>query len=240
MSEENRIKKAVLIVDDDELFLEMVATGLQMQLPGVQVFFAQTGSSAVSFVQTHPVDLVITDLYMPDVDGFEILFRVREHCPEVPVIIVTGFRFADVNVFVKNLGCALFLEKPFDVEMLARSVQQILSQEIQDRVSGFTLTSFLQLMELDKKTSTLRVFSAGREGLLGFRDGRLVFAAAGSLAGEDAAFEILRWSEPEIRIINYCKETQANIDLSLTALLMESCREIDESRAAPFVHHSQN
>ena len=108
----------------------------------------------------------------------------------------------------------------------------MLAQRVKGRVENISLASFLQLLEMERKTCTLSVRSpdpdADREGQLYFRAGRLVGAASGEESGREAALEIVTWEHTNIEIADGCPPVDPEIDVSLSFLLMEGMRLKDE------------
>ena len=118
--------------------------------------------------------------------------------------------------------------KPFNVPDLKLKIAELLSQQVKGRVENITLPSFLQLLELERKTCTLAIVSLGRTGRLLFRSGRLVGAETGELAGQEAALEIVTWEDADIEISDGCPAVKVEIEDGLHYLLMEGMRLKDE------------
>lgn len=225
--------KTVLLVDDETLLRETLAGGLR--LAGYNVRTADGGLRAIETLGRGGVEMVVTDLCMPGVDGFSLLEHLGRHYPELPVIALTGYGFPDAGAFVTHLGARVFLEKPILIANLADAISQLLAAgDGESRVQGFTLPSFLQLMELDKKTCLVSVEAGGgRSGQLGFQHGLLVHATtAGGRAGDPAVGEMFGWCEPRLRVSAVVQPPRHNVRTPLATLLMESARTLDEASAA--------
>jgi predicted regulator of Ras-like GTPase activity (Roadblock/LC7/MglB family) len=95
---------------------------------------------------------------------------------------------------------------------------------------GFSLPTFLQLLELERKTCGLRVRANGNEGRLAFHQGRLVDAQSGALRGREAAYEIVAWPEAEIRIEVAEVDGEGPLVESIAHILLDGCRLRDEDR----------
>jgi DNA-binding NtrC family response regulator len=106
----------ILLVDDDPLLRGSLAEDLGAH--GYEVAVAETGAHALAFLERLPIDLLLTDLRLPDLTGLAILHEVRARRPEVQVIIMTAF--GDIPTAVKAIqdGAYHFLPKPFDLEEL--------------------------------------------------------------------------------------------------------------------------
>lgn len=104
----------------------------------------------------------------------------------------------------------------------------MLKQRVKGRVENLTLASFLQLLEMERKTCALAVAANGRRGLLYLREGHLVGAETASLRGQPAALEIVTWENADIEISDHLPPFEPEIDATLRFLLMEGMRLKDE------------
>lgn len=104
----------------------------------------------------------------------------------------------------------------------------MLKQRVKGRVENLTLASFLQLLEMERKTCALAVAAAGRRGLLYLREGHLVGAEMAGLRGQPAALEIVTWENADIEISDHLPMFEPEIDATLRFLLMEGMRLKDE------------
>ena len=102
------IASRVLVVDDEPAFRELVRDAL----PYCAVLEAEDGQQALDLVEEEPPDLVVTDIVMPKVDGFELVQRLGETHPNLPVLAVSG-NVAEAEV--SNQGFSGFASKPFSV-----------------------------------------------------------------------------------------------------------------------------
>ena len=223
--------KKVLIVDDEPAVLFALSEALADRRRGIKVATAANGEEAVAILESERVDLVITDLRMPEMDGFELLAWLRRGFPHLPVIVMTAF---GAEIAARLDGAPEVLEKPFDVGELKRKVADRLRQTFKGRVENISLASFLQLLELERKTCTLTVTSAGHDGRLFFRGGRLVGAETDGLQGTDAALEIVTWEHADVEISDVCPVDGPEVEGGLRFLLLEGMRLKDErERHAP-------
>jgi len=104
----------VLVVDDEPAMRELLATYLAEF--GITPLTAQNGTQALELVQTRPVDLIITDLWMPEMDGLELLQRVKTINARIPVAVLSGHGTVQDTVKALNLGAYTFLSKPVRIE----------------------------------------------------------------------------------------------------------------------------
>ncbi len=109
-------KPTIIIVDDEEMVLTSLSSFLALETEyRVETFTAAT--KALEYVESHDIDLVISDYLMPEMDGISFLAEVRKLRPEVPRIILTGY--ADKENAIKainEVGLYQYIEKPWDNE----------------------------------------------------------------------------------------------------------------------------
>lgn len=223
-------KKNVLIVDDEELFLRSVSDGLSVYSDEFNLLIANNGKEAIEILKYNELDLVVTDLKMPVMDGFPLLaYMSREH-PEVSVIVMTAFGTPEIERKIKSMGILRYLEKPLDIDALANAILDELLAITEGYISGITLPAFLQMVEMEEKTCTLKIRSNGETGYIYFNKGKLIDAKVNKLISEDAVYEILSWDNPGIEIQRKCGKNKRNINSSLTYLMIEGVRLKDEKR----------
>ncbi|MGH3195224.1 MAG: response regulator transcription factor [Streptosporangiaceae bacterium] len=114
-----------LLVVDDELFLrEAVAASLRFL--GFEVTAAENATDALRLARNRPFDLLILDVMLPDVDGFEIVRRLRRDGNRVPVIFLTAKDTEGDKVTGLTIGADDYMTKPFGLEELAARVRTVL------------------------------------------------------------------------------------------------------------------
>jgi two-component system, OmpR family, response regulator len=114
-----------LLVVDDELFLRG-AVAASLRFLGFDVAVAENGTDALRQARANPFDLLILDVVLPDIDGFEIVRRLRREGNLVPVIFLTAKDTQDDKVTGLTLGGDDYMTKPFGLEELAARVRTVL------------------------------------------------------------------------------------------------------------------
>lgn len=118
-------KENILIVDDDMDIVELIQRHLHSM--GYYTFRAVSVKEAVAILRDTDVDLLITDLKMPEVDGFELIQFASEHYPNMPKLVVTGFPSVQDALSAIKSGAVDYLVKPFTKQELKNAVQKSLS-----------------------------------------------------------------------------------------------------------------
>ena len=113
----------VLIVDDEAIQRTLLSGFLEKQ--GYTVLQAESGGTALALFMQYPVDLVLLDHRMPDMNGDQVLARMKEQNPLVRVIMITAYGAVDTAVRVMQLGADDFLEKPVDLTLLLARIRAI-------------------------------------------------------------------------------------------------------------------
>ncbi len=220
--------KTVLIVDDDPGTRGLIEKSLGPE--HLELLAAGNGREAVEILEQRPVDLVLTDLYMPEMDGFQLLAVILQRFASVPVIVMSSSELPELGEELTRRGALRFLEKPFDYLALATSVRETLARTSQGRLTGVSLLGFLQLLSFEKKSAVLTVRSEGREGRLHVDAGEVVNADYDLLRGESAACEIFSWQDCDIDV-DAPRRVERLIFRALEGLLLEAAKELDEARA---------
>ncbi len=221
--------KTVLIVDDEKLFLASLTEGLVSYANEFQVITANNGKQAADIIDSRPVDLIVTDLKMPVMDGFQLLVHLMNTNLNLPVIVMTAFGTPEIENQLKEFQAISYLEKPIDFQKLADKITDGLSEAETGNLSGISLFSFVQLIQIEQKTCLLKVKSKGLEGTLTFSKGDLFDAVSGKLKGEEAAIEIICWEDAEIEIVNIFKKLKQRIQRPLPSILIEAEQTKDEA-----------
>ncbi|MFH1215377.1 MAG: sigma-54 dependent transcriptional regulator [Pseudomonadota bacterium] len=129
----------ILIVDDEKMQRETLQGFLEKK--GYQVFAAENGAHALQLFARHPVQLVLLDHRMPDMNGDEVLARMKEINPLVHAIMITAYGAVETAVRVMQLGADDFLEKPVDLLELLAKIERIEQQTaMEEDVAAVTET----------------------------------------------------------------------------------------------------
>ena len=121
--------KRILVIDDDEAFRRVFADTLVRA--GYQVLTAENGVVALKLFRAQPVDLVITDLVMPEKEGIETMLELRKLQPSLKIIVMSGGGRVDPTDYLpmaKQLGASKTLAKPFKSEEMLHAVADLLAQ----------------------------------------------------------------------------------------------------------------
>lgn len=224
--------KTVLIVDDTKLVRGFLSKKLEPFADEFTVLTAENGKDALDQAQAVKVDLVITDIEMPVMDGFELLANLNNKFPQVPVFVMTANGSPEIEQRIDAMGSLKYFEKPMDLNALVAAIRETLDSSAQGKVNGISLASFLQLVGMESKSCTLRIKSGRQAGQLYCLRGELIAAETGDLSAEEAVIEMLTWGGAVIEILKFNKQKEKEIKRPLMNILMEASRRMDEKESA--------
>ena len=121
-------KETVLLVDDEEMIIDVAQRMLDKL--GYKVFTARDGKEAVAAFRKHKqeIDVIILDMIMPKMSGGEAFDRIKEIKPEVKVLLSSGYSINGQASEILNRGCNGFIQKPFNLQNLSKSLRTILEE----------------------------------------------------------------------------------------------------------------
>jgi len=226
--------KNILIVDDETRLVSTLISGLETVYGQDCTFLsAPNGQEAVEILESNSVDLVLTDLKMPVMNGFQLLAYMRSHFVSIPVIVLSAYGTNEIEVRLKKLGCMSFLAKPVDFKTLAHAIEEGLKGHATGGViQNISVAGFLQLIEMENKTCMVEVRNqkSGHNGIFYFENGALYDAICGEIKGAAAARVIIGWEDVEIKFDDKPKfKLEKRINVQLMTLLLNAMKEKDES-----------
>ena len=220
-------RRTVLLVDDDDISLQALTLCLEGLSPSPWILQAKNGKEGIAQLAEHTVDLVITDLEMPFMDGFSFLARLANQRPRIPAVVVTAHGTEEAGARLRQQGIYRMVRKPFDFAAMQKLVAHQLEGQA-DTVRGFSLPAVLHLIEIERKSCTVRltknVLDSDLEGALYFQNGKLMDAASENHIGEEAVRELLGWLDPLIEIERPAQIAEAQIETSISEFLTELAR----------------
>ena len=137
---------SILIVDDEEAIRTSLRSILEDE--GYQVAVASSGHDALKICVTDPPDLMILDIWMPELDGLETLRRVKEFVPATQVMMMSGHGSIETAVKAIKLGAYDYIEKPLSLENVTLRVKHALAQYRLEQENRALRTKVQQKFEL--------------------------------------------------------------------------------------------
>jgi DNA-binding NtrC family response regulator len=112
----------VLLVDDEKEFVDVLAE--RMSTRGMEVSSTISAADALKIAEEHTFDAIVLDLMMPEMDGLEVLKKLKAKRPELQVILLTGHGTIEKGVEAMRLGAMDFVEKPADLDTLTEKIKK--------------------------------------------------------------------------------------------------------------------
>ncbi|MCA9731065.1 response regulator [candidate division KSB1 bacterium] len=191
-------KKKIAIVDDEEDLTWSISRYLNRHESYLDVVTFNSPALALEYLLENKVNLVISDLRMPRINGLELLTGVRKKWPNVHSIIMTAYG-ADI---LKNGDGAienfLFIEKPFELQTLRRYIIDLVSPDEKEMQAAYAQSRIKEMVEtncLSHKTTMMLIENGLHNGRIYVKKGQIVHAECGELEGENALQSILDWDQ---------------------------------------------
>jgi len=118
----DRRRPRILVVDDERSMRELLAIVLRRE--GYEVLLAENGKSAIATLEREPIDILISDIKMPDLSGVDVLRAAKRVDQDILGIMITAFASTETAVEAMRLGACDYLSKPFDVDLLRMKVRE--------------------------------------------------------------------------------------------------------------------
>jgi CheY-like chemotaxis protein len=222
--------KKVLIIDDEETLTWSMAKSLSKDKEKYEVMIANSGREAITQLKKNKIDLVISDIRMPDINGLDLLVKIKKEFPQTKVIIMTAYGSSDVQKEANQRGSLFYIEKPFEISDIRKIILDLIVKKkgFQGKVFGLQLTDIIQMNCLSRLTTALVITKDGEKGVIFFNEGEVVHAECGDQKGTEAFYRILSWQEGEfVSNIGFIPPIQT-IYQNWEHLLVEAMRRNDD------------
>lgn len=222
--------KKVLIVDDEETLTWSMSKSLSKDREKYEVIIANNGREALDQLRKNDIDLVISDIRMPDINGLDLLVRVKKEFPKIKFIIMTAYGSSDIQKEANRRGAIVYIEKPFEINEIRKIIIELIGKKkgFRGKVEAIQLTDVIQMNCLSRLTTALTITRDGERGTIYLNEGEVIHAECGDQKGPEAFYHILSWQEGEfISNIGVTPPVQT-IYQNWEHLLVEAMRRNDE------------
>jgi DNA-binding response OmpR family regulator len=234
-------RQKILILDDEHDILEIYQEILARLPSQPEIHIADTGARAIALLDSDQFNLLLVDLRMPQMDGFQVLAIVRRKFPVLRVVVMTAAEDEQFRARAYGMGIDLYIEKPKTGKEIINFVDCIESMLESEDAGGFrgvqskTLMDIIQLECLTQSSAILKIMAANGEGRIWLQKGEIIDAATGELLGKEAFLEMLGWKNGNFEILPNEIQRPRTIFSSYENLLMETAQTIDETHAETVV-----
>jgi len=233
----------VLLVDDNPMILAMLEGALT---PLAMVTTASDAADALLKAVDDPPDLLISDYRMPGMDGRQLVEKLRSRPNTAGAAVILLATKADISekLTVQDHPIDDFVEKPFFLREATQRIKRVIDKIALEKLAksapsdGVLRGSLLQMnvidlvqsLEMGRKSCALTLTNVEEKCDLYFTDGQVTHAEYGSWTGDEAVFQVLRWTEGNFQIDFERKTAKQTTSLNTQGLLMEGLRLLDEAR----------
>src|SRR5579859_2907912 len=209
-------KQSLLLVDGDTKSLRVLEVSLKKA--GFNVTTAINGQDALGKVETAAPDLIISDTKMPEMDGFELVERLKQNADwsTIPFIFLTAQSDVEDKIRGLELGVEDYLTKPIYIKEILTRVKILLQkkqrQSLEEnrresrtkfagQLSDMAVVDLIQTIEISRKSGVIHFkHPDGKRAAIYFRNGKVIDAELGRLSGEAAVYRLLVWTEGDFEV----------------------------------------
>ena len=128
--------KRILIAEDESQFRLALIEILNKTIPQIEIYEAADGVQGLNLAKQYIFDLIIADVAMPNMDGFEMIHAIWQFQPKVQIIVMTAFHTSELYNKLKQFEMLEYLQKPFDFKTLTQLVMNVLNIKTKDFIIG--------------------------------------------------------------------------------------------------------
>lgn len=190
--------KKILIVDDEEDLTWSIARSLRKENEQYEIICVNSGEEALEVLKRFSLDLLITDIRMPGIDGLMLLQHVKKYHPNIQVIVMTASDSNELKNSILNKNEIFYIEKPFEITDLKKIIYQAVQKSTDNyksRLIEMNLEDIIIYNCRKKFNGNLKVSNGKENGVIHFRAGEIIHAQVGTLEGEKALLNVLNWSD---------------------------------------------
>ncbi|MFN8575602.1 MAG: response regulator [Candidatus Sericytochromatia bacterium] len=224
-------KTSVLVVDDDSSITTIIEGYLYTK--DIDIVAVNSAFDAIELLKTKEFDLILTDVNMPNINGFELLLWLKNNNIKSHVVIMTAQANDKAKEVYHSYGILKYLSKPLELKSLLELINHIDNDGFSSNIKNITLFDYIQVMTLSKKTNALSIESPllKNKAYLYFKDGELIEAEYNDEKGEEAFFKIIKIDGGIINEIDKELLTEGSIKTPSISLLFKATQKIDEENA---------
>jgi CheY-like chemotaxis protein len=230
-------RSKILILDDEQDLLELYQEFLNRLPSKPEIHTASTGARAIAVLESEPFSLLLTDLNMPSMDGFQVLTIVRRKFPSLRTVVMSSVCDEQFRARAYAMGIDLYLEKPKtqqEINLFIDCIESLLGREDLGGFRGVQSKSLVDLIQLEclsQSSSVLKITNGPIEGRIWVQNGDLIDATIGDLTGEDAFKKILGLKSGNFEILPADPTRTRSIFNSYQGLLLDTAQSLDEAEA---------
>ncbi|MFQ6116437.1 MAG: response regulator, partial [bacterium] len=233
-------QQTVLVVDDDPKNIEILVGALINS--GFQAATALNGLDAWQKIKKYLPDLILTEIDLPEMDGFQLLTKIKAdpQTAPIPLIFLTGRSGIQDKVKSFTLGAKDYIVKPLHVREIIARIKMILArltrrkqqeEEVSSRLVGrlqeLSVVDLIESFGVERKTGILNLTNENnKSGQIFFRDGSIVNAVLGNFRAEKAVYQMLPWERGTFAMVLQDVDVADEVSISNLGLLIEGFKRL--------------
>lgn len=191
----------IALVDDEEAVVEILGAAIRKNFPNGRVTGFSKPTDAWDWLALNPVDILLTDLCMPDMDGRDLVTMIRQCAPETPVFVISGaYSKEDLATLETEFPGVRVFTKPIYAREVIAAIKEALARHdlpSDSQLQGLDLLNLLQMLNLQKKTIEVVITTSDLSGRLVMKSGEPIWVECGNDLGVEAFFRLLSLKETE-------------------------------------------
>lgn len=221
----------VLVVDDEENIVLALHRVLYQDNDRYDVLLARTAEIAQEILAELPIDVIVTDVHLPERSGMDLLCWAALSCPHTRVIVMTAFDVNGIKDRAHAFGCLRLMRKPFDVHEMRATILQALDQRdgFAGTLAELSSIDVIQMLCIARKTTAVRFSEEASSGAVYLEHGEPVHAVWDDLVGEDAFFRVMAVKSGVFHTAPLPSDIERTLAGNCQYLLMEGTRRLDEA-----------
>ena len=220
----------VLIVDDEDNIVLALHRVLYQDNHRYDVLLARSAEIAQLILQDIRVDVMVTDVHLPEKSGMDLLCWAAVESPSTRVIVMTAFDITGIKDRAHAFGCLRLMRKPFDVHEMRSTIIGALDHRdgFAGSLSDLSAIDVIQMLCIARKTTALRLSEAENSGVILIENGEVVHAIWNNVIGEEAFFQMMSVKNGLFNTSPTPPDVERTIKGDWQYLLMEGIRKLDE------------
>ncbi len=223
----------VLIVDDEDNIVLALHRVLYQDNHRYDVLLARSAEIAQQILLDVPVDVLVTDVHLPEMSGMDLLCWAALETPTTRVIVMTAFDITGIRDRAHAFGCLRLMRKPFDVHEMRGTILRALDRRdaFAGNLADLSAIDVIQMLCIARKTMSLRLSEGRKSGVILIENGEIVHAIWEQYIGEDAFFQMISVANGLFHTSPLPPDIERTIRGDWQYLLMEGIRRFDELAA---------
>jgi predicted regulator of Ras-like GTPase activity (Roadblock/LC7/MglB family)/DNA-binding response OmpR family regulator len=222
----------ILLVDDEKTFLRSLKEGLAHLSDTVATDICFSVSDAIKQIEAVDYDLIVTDIRMPIKSGIDLLLYLKMNDFSGGIKVMSAHMNSENLKKINSFGNIDVIHKPFDFDWFEEMIIDFFKKRKETAVTfeSIDLLSVMQVINIDKHTSALRIESDGREGVIYFVEGEIIHAEYQGLRGEAAVLKLIAQRKGNISVKKIKNNVKKTIDVPFVEFMLDVMKKIDENR----------